>query len=348
VKAALQNYYKRTRANLLALRAWKFPSLKIANGSIPTLYQIFWKGNGIEMQKRADMTFRVNDKINGSTTFFLVAIHLAAVAAMFWFSWSALAVAVLMWWVAGSLGIGMGYHRLLTHRGFKVPKPLEYFLAVCGSLALEGGPVSWVATHRIHHAFTEREGDPHSPRDGFFWSHMGWIIRGQALHNNTAATSRYAADLAKDKFYVWLTHWHWIPQVVVGLILLALGGIPFVMWGIFVRVVFSWHATWFVNSASHVWGSRRFETRDDSRNLWWVALLSHGEGWHNNHHAYPAAARHGLRWYEIDVNWYGIRMLQLLGLARSVRTIDPERLKKAEIVESEELSGIVPELSNAA
>src|SRR5581483_653758 len=231
----------------------------------------------------------------------------------------ALAVAVLMWWVAGSLGIGIGYHRLLTHRGYKVPKPVEYFLTVCRALALEGGPISWVATHRIHHAFTDREGDPHSPRDGAWWSHMGWIIRGEGFHNKTAGLSRYAPDLAKDRFYVWLTHWHWVTQVALGLILLAIGGWPYVMWGVFVRVVFSWHATWFVNSAAHIWGSRRFETKDDSTNLWWVALISFGEGWHNNHHAYPAAARHGLAWYEIDVNWYGIRVLQLLGLAKNVR-----------------------------
>jgi stearoyl-CoA desaturase (delta-9 desaturase) len=268
-----------------------------------------------------------NLTINWPVTFFLAAFHLGAIAALFMFSWSALAVAVLLWWLAGSPGIGMGYHRLLTHRGFKTPKWIEYILTVCGTLALEGGPISWVATHRIHHAFTEKDGDPHSPRDGFFWSHMGWIIRGDGMHNKTEGLARYAPDLAKDKFYVWLTHWHWIPQVILAVILYALGGWAFVFWGIFVRVVFSWHATWFVNSAAHVWGARRFETKDTSRNLWWVALIAHGEGWHNNHHAYPAAARHGLKWYEIDVNWYGIRALELLGLAKNIRLIDLKSLE---------------------
>jgi stearoyl-CoA desaturase (delta-9 desaturase) len=265
--------------------------------------------------------------INWPITFFIAAFHLGAVAALFMFSWQALAVAVVLWWIAGSLGIGMSYHRLLTHRGYKTPKWVEYILTICGTLALEGGPISWVATHRIHHAFTEKDGDPHSPRDGFFWSHMGWIIRGDGMHNKTAGLTRYAPDLAKDRFYVWLTHWHWTTQVVLAVILYAMGGWPFVFWGVFVRVVFSWHATWFVNSAAHIRGSRRFETKDTSTNLWWVALLSHGEGWHNNHHAYPAAARHGLKWYEIDVNWYGIRTLELLGLAKNIRLIDLKTLE---------------------
>jgi stearoyl-CoA desaturase (delta-9 desaturase) len=166
---------------------------------------------------------------------------------------------------------------------------------------------------------------------------MGWILEGHSLHRNVEATSRHAADLAKDRFHVWLSKWHFLTQVVLGLILYALGGWPFVLWGVFLRVVFSWHATWFVNSAAHVWGGRRFETRDDSRNNWWVALLAHGEGWHNNHHAHPSSARHGLVWYEIDVNWYGIWVLKKLGLAKKIRltslpkkSTNPEQLEPLE------------------
>lgn len=266
---------------------------------------------------------------NWGITLFLAAFHIGAIAAFWNFSWSALGVAVLLWWVAGSLGIGMGYHRLLTHRGYKTPKPIEYFLTLCGTLALEGGPIAWVATHRIHHMYTEREGDPHSPRDGFFWSHMGWIINGQSLHRETVVTGRHAADLARDPFYRWLSRWHFLTQAALAVALYAIGGWPFVFWGIFVRVVFSWHATWFVNSAAHVWGGRRFATRDDSRNLWWVAIISFGEGWHNNHHAHPASARHGLAWYEIDFNWYGIRFLQMLGLAKNIRLAELPKKKAA-------------------
>jgi stearoyl-CoA desaturase (delta-9 desaturase) len=142
---------------------------------------------------------------------------------------------------------------------------------------------------------------------------------GEAVHNNTKVMARYAPDLARDPFYVWLNNWHWVPLTVSGLILLAIGGPALVGWGLFVRVVLGWHATWAVNSATHMWGNRRFETRDDSRNLWWVALVTFGEGWHNNHHAHPASARHGLAWYEIDFTWMQIWLLKTLGVARQVK-----------------------------
>ncbi len=124
-----------------------------------------------------------------------------------------------MWIVAGSFGIGMGYHRLLTHRGYKTPKWVEYFLTTCGTLALEGGPIFWVATHRIHHQYSDKEGDPHSPREGTYWAHMGWIFTGKAMHHDTEVLRRYVPDLSKDPFHVALTKWHWVPQVVVGLAL---------------------------------------------------------------------------------------------------------------------------------
>jgi fatty-acid desaturase len=135
-------------------------------------------------------------------------------------------------------------------------------------------------------------------------------------------------DLAKDPFHVWLTKWHWIPQVVVGLAFLAFGGIPYVLWAVFFRTTFGLHATWLVNSATHLWGSRRFKTRDDSTNNWWVALLTFGEGWHNNHHAHPVSARHGLAWYELDVNWICIRTLQLVGLAWDVKQAKLEHVHR--------------------
>jgi fatty-acid desaturase len=272
------------------------------------------------MQNDLTINYR-SGRFNWPVTVFMIIFHSVAALALFNFSWPALGVAALTWWIAGSLGIGIGYHRLLTHRGFKTPKWVEYSLTVCGTLALEGGPIAWVATHRVHHAYTERDGDPHSPRDGFWWSHMGWILNGHSMHREVEATSRYAGDLAKDRFHLWLSRWHFIPQLGLAAVLYLLGGWQFVLWGIFARIVFSWHATWFVNSAAHVWGSRRFNTRDDSRNNWWVALISFGEGWHNNHHAHPAAARHGLAWYEIDVNWYGIWVLKKLGLVKKLRLV---------------------------
>ena len=262
------------------------------------------------------------DGVNWVTAIFMGLFHVGAIAALFFFTWKAFFVACFLWWVSGSLGIGMSYHRLLTHRGYKTPKWVEYFLTVCATLALEGGPIFWVATHRIHHQFSDEEGDPHSPIDGKWWAHMGWILSGKSMHHDTTTLAKYVPDLAKDPVHVWLTKYHYVPMIVLGVILFAVGGWPFLLWGVFLRTVVGLHATWMVNSVTHMWGTRRFSTEDDSRNNWWVALLTFGEGWHNNHHANPTAARHGLAWYEIDINWWGIRVMQFLGLARGIKLVN--------------------------
>jgi stearoyl-CoA desaturase (delta-9 desaturase) len=256
----------------------------------------------------------------GNTIFLLIA-HITAIAALFFFSWTALITAVVLYWVSGSLGIGMGWHRLHTHRGYKVPKVVEYFLAICGTLAVEGGPIEWVTTHRIHHSHTDRDGDPHTPRDGGWWAHIGWIVRGTGQYHDQATRERYAPDMIKDPFYVWLNKYFYVSTIVLAVALLALGGWGVMLWGISLRVTLALHATWLVNSATHMWGRRRFETGEDSRNSWWVAMLTFGEGWHNNHHAHPTSARHGLKWYEFDINWWGIRVLQLLRLARRIQHV---------------------------
>jgi len=271
-----------------------------------------------------DKTFR--QPINLTISLSLALFHIGAIAALFMFSWKALAFALVMWWVAESLGIGMGYHRLLTHRGYKTPKWMEYCLTICGTLALQGGPIGWVATHRLHHQNSDKEGDPHSPRDGGFWAHMGWIITGESLHNKSIELLPYVPELRKDKFMIWISEWHWVPLTVIAVLSLALGGWRFVMWGTFLRTVVGLHATYLVNSATHIWGSRRFRTTDASTNNFWVAMLSFGEGWHNNHHAHPQSARHGLAWYEFDLNWYGIAALRTVGLAWDVKVPSAARL----------------------
>jgi len=245
-----------------------------------------------------------------------------------------LLLGVLLWWVAGSLGIGMGYHRLLTHRGYKTPKWVEYFLTTCGTLALEGGPIFWVATHRMHHQNTDKDGDPHSPKDGGLWAHMGWILTGKAMHNKLDSLLPYVPDLRKDKFHVWISEWHWVPLTLLGVLLLVVGGLPYLMWGVFVRTVFGLHSTWLVNSATHMWGSQRFLTGDTSTNSFWVAILTFGEGWHNNHHAVPKAARHGLTWYEVDPNWYGICALRSVGLAWDISVQKLPKFGRAKETES--------------
>jgi len=148
----------------------------------------------------------------------------------------------------------MGYHRLLTHRSYKTPKWVEYFLAICGTLALEGGPMFWIATHRVHHQFADKDGDPHTPRDGKWWSHIGWMLVGNATHCNIDDCSHYAPDICKDRFLVWLSKYHYLPLVILSILLLAFGGLPFLLWGVFFRVTMGLHATWMVNSLTHFWG----------------------------------------------------------------------------------------------
>jgi stearoyl-CoA desaturase (delta-9 desaturase) len=268
--------------------------------------------------------------INWITAGFMIIFHVCALASLFMFSWPAFFVTVVLWWISGSLGIGIGFHRLLTHRGYRTPKVVEYFLTICGALALEGGAINWVVTHRIHHGNTDVPGDPHTPRDGRWWSHMGWILRGTAQQHDEAVMRRYAPDLMRDPVHLWLNRTYFVPLIVCGLVLLVFGGWSVMMWGVFLRVTLGLHATWLVNSATHMWGSRRFDTEDDSTNNWLVALATFGEGWHNNHHAHPRSARHGLTWYEVDINWIGIRALQLLGLARQIRLVDKEGTRPRE------------------
>ncbi len=259
--------------------------------------------------------------INWNTTIFLVIFHIGAIAALFTFSWPALIVSLALWWISGSLGIGIGFHRLLTHRGFKTPKFVEYFLTFCGTLALQGGPIYWITTHRLHHKYTDAPRDPHSPRDGVFWSHLGWMVSGTAQQYDEATQRRYAPDLMNDRFHRFINVTWWIPIIITAFILLLTGGWTMLLWAVCLRVTAQFHFTWLVNSATHMWGSRRFETHDDSTNNWWVALLTFGEGWHNNHHAHPRAARHGVAWYEVDTNWWAIRTMQLLGLVKSIKLI---------------------------
>jgi fatty-acid desaturase len=269
--------------------------------------------------KSEAVTLPNRQSLNWLTTIVLVLLHIGAIAALFMFNWRDVLVAVFLYWMATGLGISMGYHRLHTHRSYHVPLWLEYFFAFCGAMTLEGGPIFWVAVHRVHHQNSDQPGDPHSPRDGAWWSHVGWILLGETKHNNTRLMSKYAPDLAKHKFYVWLNNWHWVPSVVTAVLLLAIGGWSMMLWGTAFRIVFGLHATWLVNSATHMWGARRFATRDDSRNTWWVALITFGEGWHNNHHAHPTSARHGLAWYEFDLSWLQIKLLKMFGVAKKIQ-----------------------------
>jgi stearoyl-CoA desaturase (delta-9 desaturase) len=250
---------------------------------------------------------------------FFGTFHALALLAPWFFSWSALGVAIFLHWLFGSIGICLGYHRMLTHRSFHVPKWLERTITLIGALALQGGPTFWVAGHRMHHLYTEdNEKDPYSAQKGFWWSHMMWLFYPQARFFDLESYRQFAPDIDKDPFYRFLDRYFLVLQIPVGVALYLLGGWSFVIYGVFLRAVLLWHSTWLINSASHMSGYRTFEPDDNSRNLWWAAILTYGEGWHNNHHAYPNVAKAGLKWWEIDMTWWSIAVLKRLGLAKRI------------------------------
>ena len=257
--------------------------------------------------------------LDWTNVIFFGSFHALALLAPWCFSWSALGVTIGLHWLFGSIGICLGYHRLLTHRSFQVPQWLEYIIAFIGALALQGGPIFWVAGHRLHHLHTEDfDQDPYSAKRGFWWSHMLWLFYPKGDFFDYDAYKKFAPDLDRDPFYRWLNKNFLVLQVPVALGLYLLGGWSFVIYGVFLRAVVLWHSTWLINSASHMWGYRSFSNEDNSRNLWWAALLTYGEGWHNNHHAYPNVAKAGWRWWEVDPTWWAIQVLAKLGLARKI------------------------------
>jgi stearoyl-CoA desaturase (delta-9 desaturase) len=268
----------------------------------------------------------IRDQFAAVSALFVVGVHVAALAAFWHTTWSAVLVCLAMHGIAGGLGICVGYHRLLTHRSFMCPKWLERTFATFGALSIEGGPIEWVAHHRQHHQYSDAEGDPHSAREGFWWSHMLWMFWLPRREGLEWMRRRYAPDLVHDRYYRFLSRTYPLPTLVLGTLLYFLGGWPWVVWGVFVRLVLTYHHTWLVNSASHKFGYRNFEIEDLSTNCWWVAAVSYGEGWHNNHHAFPTSARHGLNRWEFDPAYGFIKLLEKAGLARNVKTPSAQRI----------------------
>ena len=252
---------------------------------------------------------------------FLGAVHVGALAVFLpgTFSWPALGVALFLHWLTAGAGLTLGYHRLITHRSFQAPKWLEYGLLFCGILACQA-PFEWIAKHRMHHHGSDTAEDPHDSTLGFWWSHVGWILCKLPCDRDIP---RYTKDIAGDPVYRFLDRTMVFWQLALAGLLYLLGGWPFVVWGIFARLVAVYHCTWFVNSATHLWGYRSHPSGDRSTNCWWVALLTYGEGWHNNHHSFQSSARHGLRWWEIDLTWWTILALSALGLAQRIKLAPP-------------------------
>jgi fatty-acid desaturase len=269
----------------------------------------------------------------------IVGVHiLALLACIPWlFSWIGLAVMLIGVHVFGQ-GINLGYHRLLTHRSFSTPQWVERVLVFVGLCCMEDTPIKWVSVHRRHHQHSDVPDDPHTPRAGFFWSHVGWLFFHNPDTHGNEAYRRYVPDLVQDRFYRWIeggVRWIWIyvaHAVAFFVVGAALGvvttgsllgglqlGLSLLVWGVLLRTVVVWHITFSVNSLAHVAGYRNYSTTDDSRNNWLVALLTVGEGWHNNHHQDPTSASNHHRWWEFDVSYYEIKLLAMLGLVWSVK-----------------------------
>ena len=258
-------------------------------------------------------------RLKWSAIFFVGFLHAGALWALWHFSWRGFWTFAALQWLTGAVGICLGYHRFLTHQSFKAPRFVAYLLTTLGCLANQGGPIAWVATHRVHHAYSDQPDDPHSPKEGFWWAHMGWALCDNALLDDFNVYRRFAQDLAKDPYYRFLDRTHWLWSWLLAVPLYLWGGFSTLLWGVFFRSVFVYHGTWLVNSAAHIWGYRTYETGEGSRNLWWVALISYGEGWHNNHHAFQRSARHGMRWWELDATYLTIRVMSWLQLASDLQ-----------------------------
>jgi stearoyl-CoA desaturase (Delta-9 desaturase) len=228
-----------------------------------------------------------------------------------------IALLLSMYAVTG-MGITIGFHRMLTHRSFRPNPVIKFLLLVFGSMALEGPALQWAATHTKHHAQSDREGDPHSPIEGFFHAHIGWMFK-----DREADPTIYARHLTNDRMVVFVSNTFFVWVALSLLIPFLLGGWSGLLWGGLVRIFLTHHVTWSVNSVCHTFGRREFETNDMSHNEWLVGLLAFGEGWHNNHHAFPRSAFHGLHWWQVDISSYIIWTLERTGLVKDVYRVTP-------------------------
>ncbi|MCA8995841.1 MAG: fatty acid desaturase [Planctomycetaceae bacterium] len=256
--------------------------------------------------------------ISWTVAIWMLAMHVGAVAAFFFVTWQAVAVALVLHWLTCSIGICLTFHRSLSHRSLKLKNPAKFIGTAIGTIAGEGTPLMWSATHRVHHGQSDHYGDPHSPLEGPWWSHLWWMMIHTTERKKQLLYQYYAPDLARDPMMWFFERTFGLWLIGTGVVLYLVGGLPMLLWGLCFRMVIAYHSTWFVNSATHLWGYRNYETTDQSRNLWWVALLAYGEGWHNNHHAHPRLARAGHRWWELDPTWWAISFLRLIGQATDV------------------------------
>ncbi|KAJ9559587.1 hypothetical protein OSB04_004747 [Centaurea solstitialis] len=258
-----------------------------------------------------------------------LAIHVLTLFAPFMFTWGAFWTSFVGYVLSTMFGITISYHRNLAHRSFKLPKWLEYIFAYIGVQTVQGHPIYWVSIHRYHHQYVDKIKDAHSPIHGLWFSHMGWLLDNSIIMENYKERSN-VEDLKSQAFYRFIERtyvWH-----VLGFaaIVYALGGFPYLVWVMGVRLACTYHVIFMVNSVCHTWGKRSWKTTDRSKNNWWMAILSFGEGWHNNHHAFESSARFGLEWWQFDFGWCVIRFLECVGLATNIKLpTEAHMLKKS-------------------
>jgi fatty-acid desaturase len=252
--------------------------------------------------------------------------HLALGAAPFVYTNMGAILGGLLAWITVQFGMSLGYHRLISHRSYSTPRWLERLLALVGCLSAQSGPITWVAIHRLHHRSADHEPDPHTPLVSFLWAQCEWTFYKRPEVDSWDSKVRLAADVAADPFMRFLER-NFVSINVTALICVAvagyawngiLGALSLTVWGCFVRLVVTWHLIFLINSAGHLWGYRSYDTPDNSRNVWWLAPLVFGDGWHNNHHADPSSAAHGHRWFEVDMTYWFILLLKWVGLATRV------------------------------
>ena len=272
-----------------------------------------------------------------------LAVHAVALAtpflAPFAWRWAALAAAL---YTVRMFAITAGYHRYFSHRAYRTSRPFQLALAVLGAMAVQKGPLWWAAHHRDHHRFSDGPEDLHSPiQRGFWWSHVGWVLSERSDRTRV----ENVPDLARFPELVWLDRWYVVPPAALALVLFLAGGAPALLWGFFVSTVVLWHATYVINSLAHVLGRRRYATSDGSRNSLALALVTFGEGWHNNHHFFPGSANQGFFWWEVDLSYYALRALAAVGLVRDLRR-PPDRVLDA--ARTGRAPAAVPEASQAS
>lgn len=293
------------------------------------------------MAKQSDIVpeWMADRRIGWSGAIPFVLIHLLAFG-VFWtgFTWPAVITCIALY-IIRMWGVTAGYHRYFAHRTFETGRVFQFIMAFIAMTSAQRGALWWAAHHRRHHKYSDLEGDLHSPiREGFWFSHFGWIFVKGAEETDFDRIK----DFAKYPELVWLDKYFLVPPVVLGVVCLLTMGLPGLFVGFFLSTVLTWHGTFFINSLAHVWGKRRFETTDDSRNNFWLALITLGEGWHNNHHRYQASARNGFYWWEVDVTYYSLKMLSWLGIVWNLRPVPEKILAEGRGADIERRSGRKP------